>query len=607
MAELAALGLGVPQAEKLGLKRDPGFEAAVAAELARQREVLAAATTMLRAEKTLDDADGRPGLDVGDGDLARLVRRAWATVEAGNQPEPRLFRRGGIPTRILADDSGRPILASVDAATFRLEVARLAWCYRRVSVGRGASAEVPARLPLEVAEAALAVESLPLPVLERVVDVPIFGPDWRLCSRPGYHAAARVVYRPPAGFTLPHVPEVPDQADVDRAASLIRDELLGDFPFAEQADLANAVGLVLLPGVRLAIDGPTPLHGVDSPTPGTGKGLLVGAALGLWSESPGLIGPVRDDDELRKSITARLMEGRLPMWLDNPTHALDSPVLAAALTAETWTDRVLGQSRTVALPVRVVWAVSGNNLTVSTENARRTVPIRLDARVDRPWEREGFRHPALLAWVRENRMELVWACAVLVQHWLAAGSKPGTVRLGSFEEWSATIGGILEAAGIPGFLDNRRRLYEVSDELGARLRALVAAWWDKFESKPVRVSDLWPLWCQVEGIEADAESSRADRAERTKFGRLVGKQRDRIIAGYRIEEAGREHNTQRWQLLETAARGGHGDVGDLSLPQAANANYPGGVPDSHLSPPCPPLEVELPLYDGEVPAEEELG
>jgi len=52
--------------------------------------------------------------------------------------------------------------------------------------------------------------------------------------------------------------------------------------------------------------------------------------------------------------------------------------------------------------------------------ARRLVRIRLDARTDQPWRREGFRHPDLMIWVRANRARLVAACLTLCQAWASA-------------------------------------------------------------------------------------------------------------------------------------------------------------------------------------------
>ena len=97
--------------------------------------------------------------------------------------------------------------------------------------------------------------------------------------------------------------------------------------------------------------------------------------------------------------------------------------------------------------------------------ARRSYWIRLNAGTARPWLREGFRHPDLKAWVTENRADLLTCLFVMVKAWILAGSEKWTgSKLGSFEEWSATIGGILHFASIDGFLDNATDLYDSADQ-----------------------------------------------------------------------------------------------------------------------------------------------
>src|SRR5262249_56752366 len=99
------------------------------------------------------------------------------------------------------------------------------------------------------------------------------------------------------------------------------------------------------------------------------------------------------------------------------------------LTAGVWTDRVLGKTQMVTLPVRGVWLATGNNVKLSTEVTRRTVWVRLDAKVEAPWTRDGFRYPDLRAWARANRGRLVHACLTLGQAWIAEGRPLGTSSL----------------------------------------------------------------------------------------------------------------------------------------------------------------------------------
>src|SRR5262249_4527874 len=129
--------------------------------------------------------------------------------------------------------------------------------------------------PLHVIRDMLARPDPPLPVLERIVQAPVFAPDGTVLTTAGYHPAGRTFLFLAPGLCVPALPALPSADDVSAARRLIRDELLGDFPFTAEAERAHAVALLLLPFLRSLIQGPTPLHLIEKPTPGTGAGLLV--------------------------------------------------------------------------------------------------------------------------------------------------------------------------------------------------------------------------------------------------------------------------------------------------------------------------------------------
>jgi putative DNA primase/helicase len=123
------------------------------------------------------------------------------------------------------------------------------------------------------------------------------------------------------------------------------------------------------------------------------------------------------------------------------------------------------------------WVATGNNPALSTEIARRVVRIRMDAKTERPQERQGFRHPKLRVWVTEHRAELIHACLTLVRAWIADG-KPqadNVPAFGSYEDWASVIGGILSTAAISGFLGNAKKVYDQADEEGAAIRSFLSA------------------------------------------------------------------------------------------------------------------------------------
>jgi putative DNA primase/helicase len=327
-----------------------------------------------------------------------------------------------------------------------------------------------------------------IPHLDAVVECPVFTKPGNLIREPGFHASARLWLHPAEGLVVPEIPAEPSTAEVVAARSLLFDELLGDFPFQDDASRAHALAALLLPFVRPLIDGPTPLHLFDAPVEGTGKTLLATViTLVSTGREPEGTTEAGNDDEWRKRITALLREGPMFVLLDNLNRELDSAALASVLTARMWKDRLLGCSTTVSLPNRAVWLGSGNNTRLSREMLRRTVWCRLDAKLDAPWERSEFRHPNLVQWAKENRGRLVAAVLTLVQAWIVAGRPSGGATLGMFDDWAAVIGGVLKNAGIAGLFANAQQFRAASVDTVAEWRVFVACWSQSFGDRKVGV------------------------------------------------------------------------------------------------------------------------
>jgi hypothetical protein len=485
-----------------------------------------------------------PEIDAGEGDLKTLTTQAWAVLRAANVPE-KWFRCGGIAMRIEQDDEQRPVLRELIPDRLRHILARVARWKRKNKWDE----VVPVPPPMTVVKDMLATPNLPLPILIRIVESPVFAANGELQTKPGYHEASRTYYAPADGFSVPPVPDVISPSVLAEAVALI-DDVLCDFPFAGNAERAHALAGLLLPFARDMISGPTPLHLIEAPSPGTGKGLLsmilVYVALGrpVSTMTEG-----HDEDEWRKRLTAKLLSVPLLIMLDNLRRRLDSAALSAAITTPSWEDRILGQTKVVSLLVRCVWMATGNNPALSSEMSRRTIRIRLDAKVDRPWLRNGFHHPNLSEWVRENRAKLVWACLTIVRAWINAGHPLFKERtLGMFESWSEVMGGILQTAGIKGFLANLEEFYENSDAEGTMWRGFVRAWWDKFNGDEVGVSELFDL---NNGLEEALDLGKGnEKSQKTRLGQELVKMRDRQFEECRIVLVGERQRAKRWKLVQ---------------------------------------------------------
>ena len=196
----------------------------------------------------------------------------------------------------------------------------------------------------------------------------------------------------------------------------------------------------------------------------------------------------QQEEEMRKKITAILMDGRPLAVFDNIEGAFRSATLCSVLTANLWTDRVLGRSENVDLKNRTVWIATGNNVKLAGDLPRRAYIVRLDAKQARPWQREPseFKHPQLLSYVKQNRGRILAAIYVMARAWIKGGRpEPKNVpMLGSFEEWRNTIGGIIEFEGIDGFISNLKELYK-KQEMNEGIEGFLEACYETFKGRPV--------------------------------------------------------------------------------------------------------------------------
>jgi 5S rRNA maturation endonuclease (ribonuclease M5) len=489
--------------------------------------------------------DIRPPLDASDLDLSRITGKTWKVIKAANASDPELFRHGGVLSRVESGDDGRPFLRVMGHHHLRGYLAEIAlWGTLNSETQEWHDAYPPMPVVMDV----LTTPEPPLPVLDRIVESPVYASDGTLPDAPGYHSAGKILYVPVPGFSLPEISANPTLEEVREAVRILQIELLGDFPFVGDPDRAHVIAGMILPFARALIDGPTPLHLVEKPSPGTGATKLVNVMTLPFLGCPvSTLTEGSDEDEWRKRVTALLVGGPSVILIDNLRRKLDSAALSAALTSPMWEDRLLGLSVTARLKVNCLWLATGNNPAVSNEIARRTVRIRLDAKQDRPWLREGFRHPDLEGYVMANRGLIVWACLVLVQAWLAAGKPLRKKTLGMFENWGHVIGGILDVAGIPGFLGNLEEFYERADVEGAQWRTFVSTWWEEHQDAEIGVAELFDKADDIFDLGAGNDKSR-----KTRMGKMLGSVEGRVFDNLRIERGSKKQRATLWRLHRTS-------------------------------------------------------
>lgn len=497
--------------------------------LSAAREVV---VSILGAEKRAKQREGRETNMVGQDDFDDLFRYGFERLKVANSAKPTLFRHG---TELASVRSVPEIdLVQVvveDEKGFRSQLSFQAPYFEP----KGENDVRNVSAPPDVADSLYRYPDLPLPYLAGVVRIPTFGEDKKLAQTPGYNTGSMVYYEPPKRVTIPDVPLAPTAEDVGEAKELLVTELLADFPFdglarsdierqalgimhegrrvgrtrgQAPASLLNAIGAMLTPFARPMIGDVCPATLVTKPAPATGASLLVQCMNMIVSGRSEAGAPMpRSEDERRKLLFSALKDNAPFIFFDNVTGEVDSGVLASLLTTGIFKDRELGRSITKALPVNSALIFTGNNPTFTKELQRRLSLVRLDAKTAHPGERGGWRHDDLLAWVSAHRGKLIWACLVLIQHWIAKGCPNPTSapEIASYGAWRRVIGGILEAADPrwTTFQANRGEIGELAgagDEDG--INELVQAWWD---------SSREPRGVPLEDAFVKESKDRADR------------------------------------------------------------------------------------------------
>lgn len=301
----------------------------------------------------------------------------------------------------------------------------------------------------------------------------------------------------------------------------VLDRLL-DLPFRAESDRIAYLGL-LLRCVRPMAGAPSPLTVITATTARSSK-TYAAKLLGLilLGEEPSAQMPV-DGVELDYTLQTYVRYELPLLWVDNVSTGA---VVGGASLHNLMTASGHTSSRTVRTsdlgggdPTRSIWVVTGNQLSVDDEQARRTVLVNLRRRRDD----EPFLTPNLLGWAMANRRLIVSALLRFAVEWHRRGERAPDRTLDSFERWSTLIGGPLSELA-PGGRD--AWLSEGSRPLPPD----EAEWCDLFEQhwtrdkggrhEPLRASEVLALvdLYELAHLQEVANQGRGERGRATKIG-----------------------------------------------------------------------------------------
>ncbi|MBB3655812.1 putative DNA primase/helicase [Rhizobium sp. BK650] len=492
--------------------------------------------------------DDRPTLPFHEADLSDIVTRACDIAFEAGVP---LYARGAALFRLvrIAGAERSMLVPAEEISLLEIFTRTIRWLKPDARTVEGWR---PASCPLLVARAVIARRGeWRFPQLKAIVSTPTMRSDGTLISAKGFDPQSGILFE--SDRSWPDIPECPGKADA--AAALARIEtLVSSFPFVSDVDRSAAVALILTAIIRPCLN-TAPLFGVSATAPGTGKSKLVDVAAIL---ATGRIAPVNsyppDEEELRKVLQARLMQGDAFISLDNVSVAVRSDYLCQVLTQDEVNIRPLGESRTVDAPTVTMLCATGNGLRFAGDLTRRVVQINLDAGVERPEERVF--ESDVIEDTRRLRVEIVTAALTLLRAFVANRAEKVTPALGSFEQWSDLVRSALVWLGLPDPLGNAAKIRD-DDPERERTSAIISAlptgksWTAVDIAKMVDEGAFDPIGNRRhEGlVHALSDYIEKGRLNTHRFSGFLRKYSGRIVNGQMIVQAGRNRlNTALWKI-----------------------------------------------------------
>ena len=242
---------------------------------------------------------------------------------------------------------------------------------------------------------------------------------------------------------------------LDEARNVLRD-LLKEFPFGDRKADGQSRNEAIVIAAMLAMFAAPLLRAqarrlnfmFSSNSVGSGKTLLAQAAI-ITAIGTCDVQPLPENQEdWRKILDTESLAGSPYILFDDCNGFLKSPTLNAFLTASTWTGRKMNTQQKFAVPKIATVFLTGNNLEVTPDVARRFLHCRMltdeadpqARKIEKTFSDEWLEKPE----VRSQLLACLWA---IVRSWDEAG-RPGPSRIiRGYEPWCAVFGGMVMHAG----------------------------------------------------------------------------------------------------------------------------------------------------------------
>jgi len=381
--------------------------------------------------------------------------------------------------------------------------------------------------------------------LAAIASAPFIRSDYTVCANDGYDARSGIYLLKSGEF--PTIPKRPTKRDAERALATLM-KPFDEFPYNGEESRAAFACHVLTCVARVTL--PTsPIFFYTAPLAATGKTLLFQCpSLIATGTVPALHTYQSDEQELRKTITASLLAGDSSLLVDNVPNGrrIKSATLCTFATAPEWSDRILGVSKTPTLPNRCTMTLTGNNITPSSDLARRSLVCRLDVNSETARGRT-FTIKDLIGYIHENRGELLAAALIIMRAYIfAERPEVDALPLESFVKWSQLVRDPLMWLGMADAVKSQAsETDDENDSIGEAFDKLYAAFSDKtFVSRSITGN--------VTGNNVVRDALQAagcfDPMEARSVGNWLGSNRDKNANGKKLSHAGDSKKGIRWQI-----------------------------------------------------------
>ena len=515
------------------------------------------------------DADEKPEVfitlneaAVADQVIHWLGRLGWESpwIKRRRHEGVRIFVRGGVLVHVVENEdiscSGRLSIRELPNCLVRERITEA--CSLVVEAEKNDEIDVnPTRPPAWLTDSIFRRGSYGgfVRPLTGIIQSPTIRDDGSILQGPGYDPQTGLIYHPEGEF--PAIPNEPSKEDAKKAITELF-EVLADFPMLNDSDRGAWVAMLLTMIGRSCVNGNVPLFAVTANIRGSGKSLLVDTATRIaYGHAAARKAFTRDDDEMRKVITAVALAGTPSVLLDNLDTQLGGAALDAAITSSTWSDRILGKSRmTGDLPLRTVWSATGNNMTFGSDVGRRVLPIRLQSNLETPEDRGDFKHPDLLKWIEAERHRLAVAALTILRAYYVAGCpSQANGAWGSFESWAEVIRGSIVWAGGPDPLLTRATALAGDETAGLIEKLITGIEIADPSSVGLTTSEIGRITSGLPGNVRSNESLDeavyeicGDRFDPRRFGSKVQSLRGRVWQGRCIEGQSAGGGVKRWRI-----------------------------------------------------------